>query len=66
MAAREKKTAGERMDYMNETILMVMLVAIMVFFFIFGMVGYERSKRNNENELTESEKAYEKHNDRSM
>ncbi|MCI5570023.1 MAG: hypothetical protein MR372_09270 [Lachnospiraceae bacterium] len=30
---------------MNETILMLMLVAIMVFFFIFGMAGYSRKER---------------------
>ena len=39
---------------MNETILMIMLVAIMIFFFIFGMVGYEKNKKRLASEMSET------------
>lgn len=39
---------------MNETILMIMLVAIMIFFFIFGMVGYEKNKKRLASETGEA------------
>ena len=40
---------------MNETVLMIMLVAIMVFFFIFGMIGLEKSKKNGGQDAPEAE-----------
>lgn len=42
---------------MNETVLMIMLVAIMVFFFVFGMIGLEKSKKNGSQADTEAGQA---------